>query len=163
VLDFSLVCLYPPLVKSHFKSLSLFFDLLNLTVLPNFTAQFFEALLDGIKDLVHLNLLGAALSEHWLHLFNSGVERFSARHFFQHLEKTFLALGDQGLYLTLLDNLELWLTLKREATCFKQIKQLLFLNRNAIYLVRVTVNLNIISFLHLEFATLNSYTLIWVI
>jgi len=49
--------------------------------------------------------------------------------------------------LTLLNNLELGLTLKRKAASLEQVKELLFLNVSSIKIIGVLISVNIVSFL----------------
>ena len=50
-----------------------------------------------------------------LHLFKLLVEPGSSTHFFEYAEEAVLTLDDQVLHLALLDDLELLVTLQREA------------------------------------------------
>lgn len=163
MLNFGLVCLDPSLVKSHFKGFTLLFDFFDLSVFTDFTTKLLESLFDGFEDLVHLLLLRAALGEYGLHLFHSRIEGLSSSHFFKHLKETFLAFSNQGLNLTLLNDLELRLTLKRKTSSFKQIEQLLLLDWDPVDLIGVTVRVRVIGLLHLEFCALDSHSLIRIV
>ena len=101
-------------MQSNFQSLPLFFYLLDLPVLFDFSPELSQSLLDSSQYLLHLLLFDLAFLQHLPHSRHFLIECIGARHVFQQLKETFLPLEDQSLHLALLHYGKQILIMRRE-------------------------------------------------